>query len=47
MLDRNIKESILDTDNLKSKARLRDLQKEINDLQEEGVDTSAYDLDIL
>ena len=46
-LDREINQSILDTDNLKSKARLRDLQKEINDLQKDGTKLSAYDLDIL
>ena len=46
-LDRSIQESILDTDNLKSKARLRDLQAEIIDLQEQGTELSEYDLDVL
>ena len=46
-LDRSIEQSILDTDNLKSKGRLRELQQEINDLQEQGTELSAYDLDIL
>ena len=46
-LDRAIQDSILDTDNLKSKERLRDMQKEINKLQAEGNKLSAYDLDVL
>ena len=46
-LNRDITQSIIDTDNLKSKARLRDLQQEINDLQSSGVALSEYDLDIL
>ena len=46
-LDRALEQSILDTDNLKSKSRLRDLQKEINDLQDKGIELSSYDLDIL
>lgn len=46
-LNRDIDQSISDTDNLKSKGRLRDLQKEINDLQEDGTELSEYDLDIL
>lgn len=46
-LNRDIDKSITDTDNLKSKARLRDLQKEITQLQEDGTDLSEYDLDIL
>lgn len=46
-LNRSIEQSILDTDNLKSKTRLRDLQKEINELQESNIKLSAYDLDIL
>ena len=46
-LNRDIEQSMLDTDNLKSKARLRDLQKEINKLQESGAELSEYDLDIL
>ena len=46
-LNRDIQNSIDDTDNLKGKQRLRDLQEEINDLQENGNDLSEYDLDIL
>ena len=46
-LNRDIENSILDTNNLKSKERLRDLQKEINDLQENGAELSEYDLNIL
>ena len=46
-LNRDIESSILDTDNLKGKERLRDLQKEINDLQADGTELSEYDLDIL
>lgn len=46
-LNRDIDQSISDTDNLKSKGRLRDLQKEIRDLQEDGTELSEYDLDIL
>ena len=46
-LNRDIENSILDTDNLRGKQRLRDLQKEINDLQAAGTELSEYDLDIL
>ena len=46
-LNRDIEQSILDTDNLKGKQRLRDLQEEINQLQEDGTELSEYDLDIL
>ena len=46
-LNRAIEQAALDTDNLKSKARLRDLQKEINDLQDKGIKLSSYDLEIL
>lgn len=46
-LDRDIQNSIDDTDNLRGKQRLRDLQEEINQLQEDGNDLSEYDLDIL
>jgi len=46
-LNRDIESSIIDTDNLRGKERLRDLQKEINDLQEDGTELSEYDLDIL
>ena len=46
-LNRDIAASITDTDNLKGKERLRDLQAEINQLQEDGTELSEYDLDIL
>ena len=46
-LNRDLEKSILDTDNLKSKQRLRDMQEEILALQESGVELSEYDLDIL
>ena len=46
-LDRDITASINDTDNLRGKQRLRDLQEEINQLQEDGTELSEYDLDIL
>lgn len=46
-LNRDIQLSIDDTDNLKGKERLRDLQAEINQLQEDGTELSEYDLDIL
>ena len=46
-LNRDIQNSILDTDNIASKERLRELQKEINKLQEDGTELSEYDLDIL
>lgn len=44
-LNRDINKSIDDTDNIKNKKALRDLQKEINKLSEEGVQVSQYDLD--
>lgn len=44
-LNRDINKSIDDTDNVKNKKALRDLQKEINKLAEEGVEVSQYDLD--
>ena len=44
-LNRDINKSIDDTDNIKNKQALRDLQKEINKLSEEGVEVSQYDLD--
>ena len=46
-LNRDIEQSVLDTDNLKSKSRLRELQKQINKLQEDGTELSEYDLDLL
>ena len=46
-LTRDINNSIDDTDNIAAKSKLRDLQKEINDLQESGVELSQYDLDQL
>jgi hypothetical protein len=44
---RDIKDSILDTDNLNSKRELKKLLDEVNDAQEEGVELSSYDLDIM
>jgi predicted nucleic acid-binding Zn-ribbon protein len=44
-LNRDINKSIDDTDNVKNKQALRDLQKEINKLAEEGAEVSEYDLD--
>ena len=46
-LTRDINRSIDETDNLAAKTALRDMQKEINDLQEAGVELSQYDLDHL
>jgi predicted nucleic acid-binding Zn-ribbon protein len=46
-LTRDINRSIDETDNLASKQALRDIQQEINDLQEAGVEMSQYDLDHL
>lgn len=46
-LNRDIAQSILDTDNLKGKSRLRELQEEINQRQKEGTKLSEYDLDLL
>lgn len=44
-LNRDINKSIDDTDNIKNKKALRDLQAEINKLGEEGVKVSQYDID--
>lgn len=46
-LTRDINRSMDETDNLAAKTALRDMQKEINDLQEAGVELSQYDLDHL
>lgn len=46
-LTRDINKSIDDTDNIASKNKLREIQQEINDLQEAGVELSQYDLDFL
>lgn len=46
-LTRDINNSIDDTDNIKSKQRLRDLMKEITDIQARGVELSEYDVDVL
>lgn len=46
-LTRDIGKSIDETDNLKAKQALRDLQKEINDLQKDGIQLSEYDIDML
>jgi len=44
-LNRDINKSIDDTDNIKNKKALRDLQKEINKLQEHSGEISEYDLE--
>ena len=44
-LNRDINKSIDDTDNIKNKQALRDLQKEINKLEENSGKISQYDLD--
>jgi hypothetical protein len=36
-----------ETDNIKSKQALRDLQQEINNLQKDGTKLSEYDIDML
>ena len=46
-LNRDIQQSIIDTDNLNSKRELRKIQKEVNDLQASGVKLSSYDLDLI
>ena len=46
-LTRDISNSIDDTDNIKGKQRLRDLMKEITDIQARGVELSEYDVDVL
>lgn len=46
-LTRDISNSIDDTDSIKGKQRLRDLMKEITDIQAQGVKLSEYDADIL
>lgn len=46
-LNRDIQNAIDDTTNIRDKQALRDLQKEINRLQEEGIELSQYDVDAL
>lgn len=46
-LNRDINNSLDDSTTLASKGKLRDIQKEINELQESGVEVSQYDLDVL
>ena len=46
-LSRNISAAIDDTDNIKGKQKLRELQKEINKLQANGVRLSEYDVKVL
>ena len=46
-LSRDISRSIDDSDNIKAKQALRDLQGEINELQKEGVELSEYDIEYL
>lgn len=46
-LSRDISKSIDDTDSIKSKERLRTLQKEINDLQMSNTKMSEYELQVL
>jgi len=46
-LTRDINNSLDDSTTIASKAKLRDIQKEINDLQESGKEVSQYDLDVL
>ena len=46
-LNRDIMKSMDETDNIKAKRMLRDLQEEINELQESNVQMSEYDLEHL
>jgi transposase len=46
-LNRDISKSLDETDNIKAKKALRDLQKEINDLQNSNVQMTEYDLEHL
>jgi hypothetical protein len=46
-LTRDITKSIDETDNIASKNKLKEIQQEINDLQEAGVELTQYDLDQL
>ena len=46
-MTRSIEASINNTDNLKAKQALRDLQKEINEYQAEGVQMTQYEVDYL
>jgi len=44
---RDIKQSIIDTDNLNSKRELKKLLNDINKAQEDGVELSSYDLEVM
>lgn len=46
-LNRDINNSIDDTDSIKGKAALRELQEEINALQESGTEMTEYDLEYM
>lgn len=46
-MTRSIQASINDTDNIKAKQALRDLQEEINEYQAEGVQMTQYEVDYL
>ena len=46
-LNRDISKTIDETDNIAGKQKLKKLQEQINDLQEEGVEMSEYDLEYL
>ena len=46
-LNKDIIKSIDETDNIKGKQELKKLQEEINQLQEEGIEISEYDLENL
>lgn len=46
-LNRNIENSINNTDNIRAKERLRNLQEEINKYQAEGVQMTQYEVDYL
>jgi hypothetical protein len=46
-LNRDIIKSIDENDSIKAKERLRDLQKEINDLQEGNTEMTQFEVDAL
>ncbi len=46
-MTRSIQASINDTDNIKAKQALRDLQEEINEYQAEGIQMTQYEVDYL
>jgi hypothetical protein len=46
-LTRDIQNQIDNTDSIAAKSELKDLQAEINELQESGTEMSQYDLDYL